>query len=896
MNEHDRERYISEAERRGYLKIENNEITYYCSKQYKDNYSDPEEQVRAGLYSWLILDKEYSPTCIRVEYSVPSRVPAERADIILFETEHCVVPYLVIELKPRNTPDMERAQAIEQLFGYANALRTTQYGLYDDLDFSILYDIQNFPPLEREENILGTRNNIPKYYGIARRFPLIAGDPISDIKQISTSELENAIRRAHSEIWSGGKRDPLTSFDEWCKLLFVKIYDERNTPNNDWRKFQIGSGETAIGVGNRIRHLYELAREEDPSIFSNLFQLPDVKIFKVVRLIQNIGFTLMDIDSLGNAFETFFSEVFRGSLGQYFTRRELVRFICSILKPMETDIILDPTAGSGGFLLEALMHVWRVIDERYEGRPAIERIKYDFASNHLFGIEIHEVLGRVCQTNLMLHKDGHTNIEVGRTCLDNVFTNPRISVEDPIFTMIMGNPPFGDIIKDGDTDRLGTSRLVDFELVKTSQVKSEIIIIERSLNFLRPGGKFGMVVPDGLLNNSGENSNCPSFRRYVFKNTKILGVISLPDYAFRKAGAQNKTSLIFLKKFEPQDSRAFDRVNREIRDDPNNSNLREAELEKRVISQFLEEHSYNVFLAEANFIGYTPSGKVSDLNDLYHDVDRVPIMDDAETILGQFNMFSDNEGKYQTNRNPDCIKISALDLFTSHESNRIDPKYHIFKKLGILAPPEGMANYNLGKLLTPREEIIIPHNYPDELFTTLTLSQEGILSPREAGKGNNPPDWHGAYFKEDSRWYRVRTDNLIISRIDIWKGCVSVIPEEFDGAIVTNEFPIFHVNSELIRTHFLKILLRSEYFQKAIRAITTGHSNRRRTQTDDLLNLDIFLPDIDVQDLIIGLFSEKEGQLDRLRSDYLGIISKFNQIIIGTISLEELIENRSRNL
>ena len=72
-------------------------------------------------------------------------------------------------------------------------------------------------------------------------------------------------------------------------------------------------------------------------------------------------------------------------------------------------------------------------------------------------------------------------------------------------------------------------------------MKSEFLIIERSLQFLRPGGRFGMVVPDGVLNNAGENSLCPSLRRFLLKNAKLIAVVSLPDHAFRKSGAQNKT-------------------------------------------------------------------------------------------------------------------------------------------------------------------------------------------------------------------------------------------------------------------------------------------------------------------------------------------------------------------
>ena len=886
---------IKEAENRGYLKIEKNRIIYFCNRRYEDDYLDPEERVRAAIYSWLILEKEYSPECIRVESSVPARVPAERADIVLYESEDCRVPYLVIECKARGTSESDRTQAIEQLFGYANSLRTTKYGLYEDLDTSILYDIQNFPPLERQENILGPRDNLPKNYGKAKLFQLVAGSPISDIRSVSTRELENVIRRAHAEIWSGGRRDPLLSFDEWCKLLFIKIYDERNTPNDNPRGFQVGTGESSVSVGNRIRRLYGLARIEDPSIFTAPIRLPDNKIYQVVKLIQHIGFTLIDVDSLGTAFETFFSEVFRGSLGQYFTRRELVRFICAIISPDERDIILDPTAGSGGFLLEALMHVWRKIEERYAGQPGIERRKYDFARNHLFGIEIHDILGRVCQTNLMLHKDGHTNIEVSRSCLDSSFNNPRINLDSTIFTIIMGNPPFGDTIREGDTDRLGTSRLSDFELAVTSQISSEIVIIERSLKFLRSGGKVGMVVPDGLLNNSGENSRCPGFRRYLFRNAQILAVVSLPDYAFRKAGAQNKTSIIFCKKFEPHEKQLFDIIYRKAYEDEENRNLKDIDIEKKAISIFLEKMPYNVFLAEAEYIGYTPSGNISERNELYSHTDRVPNPDDQDTILGQYNLFLHDPEAYQNHRNPDCIKINAFDLFNAHLSNRIDPKYHIFKTQRLIDIPPRMIRYKLERLLTPKRDIVIPHDFPDELFMTLTLSQDGTLSSREAGKGNNPPDWHGAYFGEEAKWFKVHSGDLIYSRIDLWKGCVSVIPEEYNGSVVTNEFPVFEVDTDIIRPHYLKLLLRSEYFQRAIRAITTGHSNRRRTQLEDFLNLEVFLPDLTIQDAIVDIIREQEDRISFFHDEYGKILLKFDKTIIGSILLDEFLKSIRTN-
>ena len=209
---------------------------------------------------------------------------------------------------------------------------------------------------------------------------------------------------------------------------------------------------------------YDQARAVDPQ--SSLSR----SIFQTTRSARSSGRSrisaspeLLQTPS-GAAFEGFFGSIFRGELGQYFTRRELVRFVVAVLDPSETEKLLDPTAGSGGFLLETLAHVWHALDDAFAGQPEQERRKLDFARNRLYGIEIHEVLGRVCQTNLYIHKDGHTNVEVGRSCLDTTFTRAGLTLGT--FDVVVGNPPFGDAIKSDDTDQLGGSHFEDFELAR----------------------------------------------------------------------------------------------------------------------------------------------------------------------------------------------------------------------------------------------------------------------------------------------------------------------------------------------------------------------------------------------------------------------------------------------
>ena len=255
--------------------------------------------------------------------------------------------------------------------------------------------------------------------------------------------------------------------------------------------------------------------------------------------------------------------MFRGELGQYFTMRQLARFTVAVLDITQRDYVLDPTSGSGGFLLEVLLQTWHGIETQFAGQPAAmrERVKTDFALGNVYGIEIHEILARICKINLLLHHDGHTNIEADRSCLDLTFTNPRLNRSEPGFSRVVGNPPFGDEVKANDEDHLGTNHLENFTVAGgRSKVDSEQIITERCIQFLEPGGRFGLVLPDGLLNNQGTLSNCPQTRCLIARHGKIEAIVSLPDHAFRKSGAQNKTSILFFRKFTNAEKRAFDRA------------------------------------------------------------------------------------------------------------------------------------------------------------------------------------------------------------------------------------------------------------------------------------------------------------------------------------------------
>lgn len=875
---------VIEAMSRGIIQIdaEANQVEYNLNQRKRYNWADPEEWVRARTIAFLVVSKGYPANRIRTEVPVPRRVPNDSADIVVFEDDRCLTPYVVVENKAANQTKANRAQWIEQLFGNCNSLRSP-LGLYDEgPDVHILFDVANFPPGERQANRRGGREALPDQYGNAPTYAYVAGTD-NDIHALRASALEARIRRSHSIIWAGGKRDPLAAFDEWTKLLFAKVVDEKNTPDGQPRQFQVGTGETIAAVATRIHRLFMQGCRDDPTIFDadSRITLPDKKVFDVVEAIQEISFLGTDVDTVGAAFENFFGSIFRGDLGQYFTMRQLARFTVSVLAIKHDQFVIDPTAGSGGFLLEALLQVWHAIDDQFASqRGRLERLKNDFALLRVYGIEIHEILSRICKINLLLHHDGHTNIEGNRSALDSTFSLTRLQTWPGQFDVVVGNPPFGDEVSEGDEDLLGNNRLENFQVASgRSKVPSEHVIVERAVDMLAPDGRFGLVLPDGFLNNQGVNSNCPAMRAFLAKNGQIEAIVSLPDHAFRKSGAQNKTSIVFFRKFRPNEKRRFDAVMRE-KQGPDVSE------EDAIAATYAspEFGEYRIFLAEANAIGYTATGAAAAENDLYH-ADRGGRVNGNQdgTVLGEWRRFHAAPAGYEGRIQPDCMGETFAAVWTAHDSHRLDPKYHLFKRNESSHTPNGWLRLRVDQVMRRRVNEVTPEATPDAEVQVMTVSQTGEIRPREAGKGKSPPSWLGMYFDDiPSRWFSAQEDDVVFSSIDLWKGCIAVVPARFDGAIVTKEFPIYEVTDARLDPEFLSVLLRTRYYQRAFRAITTGHSNRRRTQVGDFEALEIcFPPELTAQRDLIGRLRAARGAQQSAGRDIHDEMLRLSDLIDG---------------
>lgn len=373
--------YLDRAIKDGYAIItgpENKQkIIYVTSDNHTENYNDPEEKVRAEFWAELIYEYDYPAHRIKVEVTIPDRVPTDRADIVIFSDDECKKPYAVVECKRDGVTDAEFLQAIEQGVGNATwvKLRASYVVIIAGATRRVLdFSDDSTGILERENNIIA---DLPKAYGKPQAFRFYRGGEYTDvdgkkkkapdIQPVAREDLITAIKKCHNTLWGGGRLSPPTAFGELCKLIFVKISDEQKPrKKGEPYQFQIKTHEPSSKLAERINALYNEQKVKDPEVFTDSIKVDDRVLRTVVSHLESINLNKTDLDVKGVAFEQFMDGFFKGDFGQYFTPRPIIEFAVKMMKPEHDWDVLDPACGSGGFLLHALDYMRSQASEYYD--------------------------------------------------------------------------------------------------------------------------------------------------------------------------------------------------------------------------------------------------------------------------------------------------------------------------------------------------------------------------------------------------------------------------------------------------------------------------------------------------------------------------------------------------
>lgn len=401
----------------------------------------------------------------------------------------------------------------------------------------------------------------------------------------ANESLVKTFKRCHDYIY-GNEGMKKTAFWELLNLIFCKLYDEKRRFSDARegisyrRRFWVGVKEqnTPEGqheVAERIKGIFEDLK--DSNIFKDVFDgneqimLSDRGLAFVASELAKYSFLDATVDVKGTAYETIVSNTLKQEAGQFFTPRNIIKCMVEMLDPDQNCRVLDPACGSGGFLVMVLDHVRHKIAKNFYpelddlhleaklNSVEVDDAVREYAEKMIFGFDFDPDLKKAARMNMVMAGDGHSNIyninslEYPRGSKPDV---PRIaeavnrSIEHSAdhdfnfgtsddnaqgkFDMVFTNPPFGTKVE------------VDPEIASHYELNSkapEVLFIEACYNFLKPGGKMAIVLPDGILG----NPNTESVRLWVLQHFKLLASVDLPVETFLpQVGVQ--ASLLFLQK------------------------------------------------------------------------------------------------------------------------------------------------------------------------------------------------------------------------------------------------------------------------------------------------------------------------------------------------------------
>lgn len=320
-------------------------------------------------------------------------------------------------------------------------------------------------------------------------------------------------------------------------------------------------------IRGRITDLFK-ATKKHYGVFreSDEITLSDRALAYMVMELARYNFTRSDVDAKGAAYQEIVGANLRGDRGQYFTPRRAVNLVVRILDPKENEKVFDPADGTGGFLVATLAHQLRRFRAEYNRElgektqdSILDRLR-DYASKNLFGSDFDPFLVRASTMNVLMA----ANTEGRIFHMDSLaFPHGHLPGNDQAKRLVpfgsvdvlMTNPPFGSeipiteraILENNPLARRWT-RMPDGQFMEQTSVQNavapEVLFIAQSVKWLKPGGRMGIVLPNGTGNPGDEH-----IRRWILRHCWMLGCVEVPVEAFIvRANVGILTSLLFLKK------------------------------------------------------------------------------------------------------------------------------------------------------------------------------------------------------------------------------------------------------------------------------------------------------------------------------------------------------------
>lgn len=584
-------------------------------KKHRDikNISGDEEIVRGYLLTKLVNELGYKEENIEIEkeYDIGRpKVNKARIDVIVRDDKGDA--FLYIELKSPQDYEKDKDEVVEkQLFNLASqekgqgkkvkylVLYTVEIIDGEIKDKCILIDYEKFPSFDLWKDVRDFADELPARYGKAQKEPYIKGGKKDLDVNFTHDQLDGLRKNLHNVLWGGGGTDDNDVFSSLVNIILAKIQDESEKEEGEEYDFQIRSFKDGESFESnqqlfvKINDLYRRALKQRLNIINEDELKESFVIDKKKFSLAKLKYTVMQIerysfvdgknsfdgkDILGDFFEGIIREGFKQSKGQFFTHINIVKFLLwglqldklaidRVNKDLEIPYLIDPSAGSGTFLIEYMKFITENLKRRFKDKLAKKRDVEDkfhqwftpdhrenkWAQHFIYGVETNFNLGTATKVNMILHGDGSTNIFVKDGLLpfkfydketapnflkqydkDKTYFDKEVNGQ---FDAIITNPPFSVTLDNETKEHLAN------EFIFGDKKNSENLFVERWYQLLKPNGRFGVVLPESVFDTT-ENKY---IRLFLYKYFKIKAVVSLPQLTFEPF-TSTKTSLLFAQK------------------------------------------------------------------------------------------------------------------------------------------------------------------------------------------------------------------------------------------------------------------------------------------------------------------------------------------------------------
>lgn len=637
----------------------------------------------------------------------------------------------------------------------------------------------------------------------------------------------------HNYIYANEGMSTQQVFEEILKVLLLKIYDEKENKNlfqlSPQEYDTINNGGQSLDFNKRLKELTKNAL----SYFNDVFDSNEKLKLKINTLayivfkLQNINLSESSKDVKGLAFQKFLYSSQRSDRGQFFTPEQIVQLCVEIIQPQKNEKILDPACGSAGFLSQAMMYVFK-----NSLNKSSEKEKKEYVSKNIFGIEINPMAAKMAKLRMILDGDGYSNITVTNTLQEwdkinleiNKSSNNNNRTYENYFDVILTNPPFGTQGRVSDKSILrqfslgykwteSNSKHYKTNILLVGQVP-DILFIERCLEFLKPGGRLAIVLPNGDL----ENISLKYIRQFILDKAEIFSVIKLPDITFIPFGTGVKASLLFLKKKSKQ----------------------------------LENNNY-IFFGRVNKIGYL--GNKNGTTQYKRDNNGKKLLDsngnylideDFTSLINKYNSYVKNK-KHNDDDNSFMIKADAL-------KSRLDVDFYMpsYSKLD-----EYLLSNNakkLGDIITIEKKKSPKLKNKETIVNYIELSDINAEYCEIVNYNQLP-----VYELPSRAAFELNEEDLITAvagnAIGTKKHVSAIVTKEFEGSICTNGLRVLKIKNDLLSSYYLLYFFTTDFFLQQVYRYRTGAAIPAISD-DDLLNILVYFPERKLHDEIVEKVKE----------------------------------------